>query len=299
MKTIGLLNLVKASRIHRTITGISAIMVPVSFAGKINLGIVLFCLSSILLYCAAGIQNAKKDNDYRLPKYTDKIVILLTLLAFFVSAFTLYSFIGLAIEFILGIIYNFYSRKILFGDVTVLSFSHFAWPAFISSALLGIDFALSLKISAYLFMILWFSMHVKNLKDKQSDRKRGYKTLSTAFDKDLFPVVSFFAISSAIALAGFAIFLGNTLGLIITGAISVKIIFSILQNQVLLALNYLRLFYLSVSVAFVIGNGSGPVISAIEFFIVLLYLIYNYSQNIKLNLKKFLGLSKKWKTTTL
>ena len=175
------LNLLKATRVHRTLTGLSAVMVPVAFANRFDMDILFFCVSAILLYAGIGIHNAKKDNDYELPSYSHIAIIIILLASLAVSLKNMVIFATILAYLLLGFFYNNFSRFILFGDVTVLSFTHHTLPIISASILVGLDIFTTIKLSIFMFITFWFLIHIKNLKDAKDDKKRGYKTIATEF----------------------------------------------------------------------------------------------------------------------
>ena len=135
----------------------------------------------MILYGAVAIHNAKKDNDYPLPDSTSKVIIFLLIFAIYLASREKIVFIGIVVLFILGILYNLVSRYIVAGDATIIAFSHIAWPMFISSTILGLSKNYKFVFPIIMYVIFWFLLHLKNLKDTIGDKKRGYKTITTNF----------------------------------------------------------------------------------------------------------------------
>ncbi len=237
-------NIFKATRLHRTLTGLSAVLVPVSFANKINFGILLFSLCSILLYAGAGILNAKKDNDYEMPDNCYFVAGIFFLITFVLASFHTIVLIGIAVEFSLGIFYNFYSRYIFLGDVTVLSVTHHAWPTLVSCWLVGLDSITTAKLTIFMLGTFWFIIHLKNLKDTIDDKKRGYKTLTTQLKNGKKITLLFFEFSFALMFIAYFIF-----GFSLKYMITVLLLFllkniitgHIRKDNQVTALNYMRL----------------------------------------------------------
>lgn len=172
-------SLIKAARIYRTLPVLMVMMVSVAFANYFTKSIMYLALTCVLIYAAAGLHNAIKDKDYILPNYSKFVIIFLVVITIIISLQDLIVFFtGIAWIF-LGLIYNTITRRVLFGDATILSVTHFALPSFSSSLLLGIDKSFALTLAGFMFITTWFIIHSKNLKDTMDDKKRGYRTLTT------------------------------------------------------------------------------------------------------------------------
>lgn len=275
-------------------------MAAVAFANRINFGIIVFSLGSIILYSAAAIQNAKKDGDYDLPDYADKAVIFIIIISFMVASLNKLAFIGLIGELVFGIVYNFYSRKILFGDVTILALSHYGWPTFISGLLLDLEFMFCFKLSVFMFIMLWFTMHIKNLKDTKEDRKRGYKTLSTEFNNASIICAVFMSISLIIFLTGYFFFHGDSLyliGLMVLSMVAFFISLNLIDGKKERALDLLRFYYVLVSLIFVIDRADSISVYLMEMIILSTYIRYLYKTTFSLSLGKLSGRNEEWKNT--
>lgn len=176
----GMTELIKSTRVHRTLTALTAIMVPVAFAGFINKDIFILFSVCMLTYAAAGVQNAIKDKDYEVPLKAAKVFSGICLLgAAYLALQNMIVFITFAAWIILGLFYNTIARKMMFGDVTVLAITHHTLPTFSAALILGMPVSEAGALSAFMFVTFWFIIHLKNLKDANDDLVRGYKTITT------------------------------------------------------------------------------------------------------------------------
>lgn len=270
-------NIVKAARVHRTLTGISAVMVPVAFAGILSPEILIFCVCSVFLYAAAGIQNAKKDNDYVLPSYSKYVVFLLLAISLTVAASHRIVFLGIVGEFVLGIFYNFFSRYIFIADVTTLAMSHHTWPTFISSLLVGLDILTTLKLTFFMFFVFWFIIHLKNLKDTTDDRKRGYKTLTTELKNGRQLTIFFFELSYMLMVGGAFLFSLGSWYLAILGLLfllKTLIVNNIHNLQEEKALNIMRLMVIVFLSGFIIEKAETTQLLVVSALPLLLYMVF-------------------------
>lgn len=155
------------------------IMLAIAITNKINLEIILFATSMILIYSSAGIQNAIKDKDI-FPKKSQKIISAIPIIiAITISFQNIILLISTSLWIILGIAYNTTSRRILFADTTIIAITHYLMPITFSLLLLGKDLYYSLEIGIIFFSLFWFILPIKNLKEIQKDKKLNYKTLPT------------------------------------------------------------------------------------------------------------------------
>lgn len=237
------LNLLKATRLHRTLTVLGTLMIPVAFANKVNMDVIFLCLSLVILYAAVGIQNARKDKDYFLPKYSEKIILVLVVLSFLVSLKNLTNFVIILTTFLMGLFYNFYSRYILFMDVTTVAATHHALPMVGASLLLGLDLYLTFKLTLFIYVVCWLFIHIKNLKDRDEDKKRNYKTIATEFRNYKKLSLIFFEASFVLMFLGYFFFdftISYLFLLIILYAMKVIISRNIIINKTEKALDLLR-----------------------------------------------------------
>ncbi|MBU0758205.1 MAG: UbiA family prenyltransferase [Nanoarchaeota archaeon] len=285
MEKRGVIELLKATRIHRTLTGISAALVPVAFADTINMQVILFMLCGVLFYAAAGIHNAKIDNDYALPGYAGSVVVFLSLLSLLISLTNMIFFVTILLYLILGIFYNKYSRSILFGDVTVLAFTHHTLPVISTSILLGIEKSMIIRLSVYMFITFWFLIHIKNLKDTEQDRKRGYRTFSTDFSRGREIILFLFELGFMCIFAAYFIF-GFSIKYLIAAIflffLKQKIIKSARTGNEETALDLMRLMVLAFLFLFVIEETKNFAVLISGVGIVCMYLLFlamNLSKN--------------------
>ncbi len=164
---------------YRTFLILMSIMVPTAFANVISKKVIILGICGVLIYSSAGIHNAVRDKDYLLPKYSKKVMFILISIAIIMSLSDYIILFTAIVSIFLGLIYNTFSRFILFGDSTILAITHFALPSLSSSLLLDLPINFSLSLAGFMYIVSWFIISCKNLKDTTDDRKRGYKTLTT------------------------------------------------------------------------------------------------------------------------
>jgi len=275
------IEVLKATRIHRTLTALAAIMVPVAFASNLHKDIYFLALTCIFVYCASGILNAKKDNDYKLPKYYKIVIGVFLILGLIVSfknliiTATYFSWIGL------GLFYNTAARYILFGDVTILSITHHTLPTISSSFILGLDIRLIVILSLVMFVTFWFIIHMKNLKDSKEDKDRGYKTLSSHVENGEIKTKLLFDISFlCMFVAYFILGLSRTYLYILITVLIAKIMISYFMDvtEHETALNIMRLMVILFLGALIIDQTDNKqiiLISAIIGVSYLLFLLYD------------------------
>jgi len=181
-------------------------MVPVAFADTINLDILCLGLVCMLVYSVAGIHNAVKDDDYKLPSYYKTAIVIIAVAALLISFRHHIIFLSYLSWIGLGAFYNTVARFYLFGDVTLLSITHHTLPTVSSSLLLGLDFKTTMLLALFMFITFWFIIHSKNLKDTNEDRRRGYKTLTTEKKTGIVNTKLFFEISFLCVFVAYFIF---------------------------------------------------------------------------------------------
>jgi 4-hydroxybenzoate polyprenyltransferase len=157
-----------------------AIFLVPAISQRINTNIFILSACCFCIYSAAGIHNSIQDKDFSVKKTGKTLMFLLVIIGIFLSLFNKIIFITSIAWIVLGLLYNTISRKILFGDATVLALTHYTIPCFSSSLILGID---PWKVSIYMFSTFWFIMQAKNIKDTKEDKERGYVTLTTVFSE--------------------------------------------------------------------------------------------------------------------
>ncbi|MBN2422323.1 hypothetical protein JXB41_03785 [Candidatus Woesearchaeota archaeon] len=181
MKKEEILNLVKATRIDRTLFGLSALLIPIAYNPIYKLDLILFCICCVLLYSFFGIHNAKQDKDHNLPGYTNLVLIFFVILSFLIALFNKSILTAVILYLFLGFFYNTVSRKILLLDSTILSMTHYLLPILFCCYFLDIEFMFSMKIAIYFFIVSLFYMPLKNIRGSAEDKKRGYKSLTTLY----------------------------------------------------------------------------------------------------------------------
>lgn len=204
MKEFG--TLVRSTRVYRTIPVIFVILVSAAFANRINMGIVLLILCDVLVYAVFGIHNAIKDNDFEVPGYSRVIMLLLLGMAVAISSLNIIVFVTVMMWIVLGLLYNTIARHILFGDSSVIGITHFALPSFSASLILGNDLFMSGLLAFLFFVIAWFLVQTKNLKDTRDDKKRGYVTMSTVFSDGTIMTQLLLGVSVSVMIGTYVLF---------------------------------------------------------------------------------------------
>ncbi len=266
-----------ATRVHRTLTALIAILVPVAFANNINKGIYSLGAVCIFTYMAAGVMNAKKDNDYEISSYYRIFVFVLLVIAFLFSLGNIIVTITFFTWMILGGIYNYLARYYLFGDVTLLSITHHTIPTFSSAMVLGLDMKTSIAISVFMFITFWFIIHLKNLKDTEDDRNRGYKTMTTDIGNGLPNTKLCFELSFFCMFLAYFIFdLSQTYLIVFTAILLVKILvtYFIDLDAYTTALNFMRFMVIVFLFGLIIDKVSDPDILYLSMAIAILYVVF-------------------------
>lgn len=174
-------NLLKATRINRTIPSLLLIILTTIITQKFSINTFLLGIILILIYSSGGLQNAINDKDFKLNKNTKYIIIILILTATIISLNNKYLIFTTTLWITLSLLYNFTSRKRLLLDTTILCITHYFIPTFFSLLLLNQKITQSLKISIPIYLIFWFITPTKNLKETKKDKLLNYKTIATQF----------------------------------------------------------------------------------------------------------------------
>lgn len=239
-------NLLKATRINRTIPSLLLITLTAIITQKINLNIFLLGIILILIYSSGGLQNVIKDKDFKLNKNTKFIIIALILTAITISFNNKYLIISTVLWIILSLLYNFTSRKILLLDTTILCITHYFIPTFFSLLMLNQGITQSLKISIPIYLIFWFITPTKNLKEIRKDKLLKYRTIPTQFKNGKTITLIILNITIIpIILTYFILDISNYILLTIPNIILFLSILNILfiKNQEKKALKTTRLFF--------------------------------------------------------
>jgi hypothetical protein len=170
--------LAKATRIYRIFPTLAIILLAANTTSTLNKEIFLLATISTLIYSAISIQNAIKDKDYQLPKYSNKIIIAILLISLAISLTNKILLLTLLAWITLGLIYNTTSRKILLADTTILAITHYTLPYLSTLLLLNIDPTTTIKQTTTIFVIFFLLTPIKNLKGIKEDKKRKTITLT-------------------------------------------------------------------------------------------------------------------------
>ncbi len=268
-------NLVRATRIKRTLPILMIILIPAAYSNKFPLTILLLFLVVILIYSASSIHNAYRDKDYKLPSYYFIIILILLFLTLIISLLNKIIFFAALIAVFLGYIYNTIARFIPLGDALTAGLTHFVLPIIVSSLLVGLGLSFIIPCTIFVYFIAICIGPVTNLKDIKEDKKRGYKTLVNSVKNPKTVAITLFSFSFIIIFFLY-LFLGirnlNLLFLIPSFLLGVMIINQISKNHVRKALNLMR-FYLILSFTFLIFILTSDVlIIFLSFFILFAYL---------------------------
>jgi hypothetical protein len=267
--------LLRATRAERSLYIVSMLLIPTAFANKITPDIFVLSLCCILLYSVSGIHNSKRDKDHPIPNYYKKVIVFLVFSSVLLSLYNIIIFLTVIISILLGIFYNTASRKILFGDATVLGFTHAAIPIISSSLLVGLSIATAIKLAVVFYAFIWILGNIRNQKDSKEDKKREYKTYATIIKNPRILTQIFIGLSFFIVSLSLIIFKLNPRSLIIFALISlIYIAINILTSlkKDVLAMQILRLVILLFSFMLVIGTTSNRIIVYFEIVLIILFL---------------------------
>lgn len=276
-KSTDLLNFLKSMRTYRVLLTLLVMLVSASFANFINLELILLGVVATIIYSAAGTLNAIEDKDHNLPKYSKKVAFIMLIIALVISIYDKIIFLTAFISVLLGFLYNTLSRKVLFGDISIMGITHYALPSISASILLGLDTRLTITLGIYFYVISWFIMHTKNLRGVIQDKKRGYSTPATKFKRGEFIINLFVVISILLMFAGYFLFEFPLIFLIILiPEILILIIYlkRTKKNQNSKALNVLRFSMFLLMLAIIISNFPKMQILLISLAMFLIYVGY-------------------------
>lgn len=272
-----LVNLLKSTRIERALIPISFIILTASFANQITSQVITLIICSTLLYISGGILNAKIDNDYPLPKSTSTIITILILITITLSLQNKIILTSVLTWTALNIIYNKYSRRILFGDSLILSLTHTGIPVIATALLLNIPAILTIKITTFSIIFAILLIPMKNLKGLQDDKKRNYKTLLTKYQNGKL-LTAIFLNCSFILLALAPIIFNLSPKYFALALIPIIIYITtnylILKNKKTEAYFLSRLIPLTATLIFTITLNTKPTITLASTATIILYLTY-------------------------
>ncbi|MBN2367635.1 hypothetical protein JXC34_01350 [Candidatus Woesearchaeota archaeon] len=295
----GLLDLVRASRVDRTLFGLSAVMVPVAVSGSMNYDVFIFCICCILLYSVFGIHNGLKDRDYRLPSCTKKVLLVLGGFTVAVSLMRVPIFISQLMYLFLGYFYNTSSRKILLMDSTVLSITHYLLPVFFSALVLGLSMKQAVYLSMYFFIVSLFYMPLKNIRGAEEDKSRGYKTLPSMFRKGVQMTFMAMSVSFILMFLGyflFDLFVIYLLFLAVIIVLGIVMVYLCHNGDIILMAKLFRFVDVFFCFAFVASSSTSMIVVTISFllalfsfYFVLSHMIRQKHLNIKNSVNEFLS----------
>lgn len=246
-KESNLINLIKATRIKRTLTILTIILIPAAYKNTLPIEILTLATIIILIYSASSIYNAYKDNDYKLPKYSKKIILTLTLTALILALTNKTIFTISIIAIILSYIYNTSARFIILGDTFIAGLTHFVLPLLTSSIIVEMQITKVIPLSIALYSTAICIGPVTNLKDIEEDKKRNYKTLVNSIKNPFSTTGLIFEITFiSIALIYLFLEINNPIFLLIPIFIlKILVTNKIYNKKPRQALNLLRLYLIS------------------------------------------------------
>jgi 4-hydroxybenzoate polyprenyltransferase len=274
---LGIFNLLRSTRAYRVLPTLMIILVSAAFAGFLNREVLLLGFVAVLVYSASGVYNSIRDKDHSLPKYSKKMVWVLLLVALFLSLMNRIVFFTALAAVFLGVLYNTYSRRVVLGDNTVLAVTHFVLPSLSASLLLGLDLKLTGLLGGVFFLIGWFITPVKNLKDADEDRKRGYVTLVTKFSKGVSITKVFISISFVLMFLSYFLFGLSNIHVPFVAALLFFLFITmrkINNKDNLLALDVLRFAFMVFMVGIILSKSFDFYLITLTLSISLVYLTY-------------------------
>ncbi|MDH3352919.1 MAG: hypothetical protein OEL87_00540 [Nanoarchaeota archaeon] len=270
------LNLIRATRVERSLMTLSSVVVVMAFANKYNLDVLILMFCFVIIYSAGSIINAKTDNDFPL-KYANTSVFFLFSLAFCLSLANYVIFLAVLSTILMSFIYSKGSRHILFGDSIALALCHRVIPIISAALIVNLDFFTTLKLSGVFFSSLALMTPMKNMNGWKEDLERGYKTLMTVRKDGKLITNYLLQVYFILTLASFFFFdLGKKFLLVIIIMFSLKILMDFYMNcgKEIKAYIMCRLMIILFAFAFVFDKAINPEIILIGLIILLLYVLY-------------------------
>jgi len=280
MKKGNLWTLLKSTRVERAFYIVSVILIPAAFANTVNFDLLVLSICCILLYSVSGIHNSKRDGDHLLPGYYKKFIVFLVLTALLLSMYNLVIFVTVIVSIFLGVVYNTFSRKILFGDATVLGFTHAAIPIIASSLIVKLDLMVGAKIAAVFYVFIWVLGNARNQKDSKGDKRRKYRTYVTVTKNPRVLTRLFFSLSFLIMILSSLIFKVSTNYLfVLSFAFVVEIIILYLTDlkKDVLAMQLARFTIILFSFALVLDKTTNIKLVLSQIILGILFLIIAFS----------------------
>lgn len=242
-------------RVYRILPILMAMLAACALAQRISIEIGFLGLSCALMYAGFGLLNAIKDGDYPLPAYSRTLMIACIAGAILISFIHPLILLTNILWIVFGWLYHGIGRHILFGDATILSFTHFALPSFISSQLLNQSMLHSARLSLFFFLVFWFVIPSKNMKDSEKDRKLRYSTFSTQSPYGVLLSLLFLVFSYLIMIGGFVVFdfgVYYRIALLLSGFVLAYIFYLVSRSQLTDAVNTVRLWMLLFLLGFIL-----------------------------------------------
>lgn len=269
------LNLIKAMRIERSLFPLSFIMIAVASANKITIDILALGLCCILIYVSGGILNAKIDKDYKIKNSI--MIPLVIIIAILISLINKIVFLTVISWIILSILYNKYSRRVLFADSFFLSITHAALPVFSAAILLDLSLKYSTCLSIFAFSSFFLFVPMKNLNGVKEDIEKKYKTIMTSSTNGKTLTYILFNFYLIVMFLSYFIFnLGNKFLIVFSFILAIKIFtdYFIYNGKQVLTYKLGRLVILVFSFAFVLDQSTSINIILISSILILVYAIY-------------------------
>lgn len=280
-----IINLIKASRIKRTLPILAVILLPAAYTNKFPISLFYLASSIILIYSSASIYNAYKDKDYKLPPYFKKLMIFMVILALSIASLDKTIFIASIFAVFLGYIYNTKARFFSLGDSLVAGITHYALPVLVSSLLVDLNLLKAIPLSMIVYTMALCIGPITDLKDIKKDRKLGYKTIVSDSKNPKKISLIFLNISFLIMIFLYLFLQKNQASLLLlipVFLIKTKVSKKIKNNKPKQALNLMRLYLISSFILLILVLTYDiriAILSVLILFFYLFALIKNYKGN--------------------
>ncbi len=274
------MNIIRASRIERSLIPVSSIIIALAFANRFNFDAFILIILTVLIYSFGGLMNAVCDRDYKVVKSAMLFVLFLVFLALAIShKKEIMMFVAISIG--LSFIYNKLSRRILLGDSFILGLTHGAVPFIAASMLMKISHSFSISFGTYIFLVLFLLVPMKNFNGIREDRKRGYKTLITSYKNGKFLTLLMFVISGIIFIAiYFAFGLPKTylVAILMAFVVKIEILFLVFAKEKIKAYELTRILVIILCLGIVYSVATELKIILLSNIVFYLYAIYLFKK---------------------
>jgi 4-hydroxybenzoate polyprenyltransferase len=268
-----------ASRFKRALCALPGLMTPAALTDHLPIEVILLSVSFVFLYGIGGLMNAYVDRDYPLKKrhiLVASVIYFGIAMAPWVINVNLFVLSAIAFGFVLGVVYNRFSRRIFLLDNFLLAIIHYALPVTVSGLLVGLDHGVILKLSSNVGLAMFLFLNTRNFKGWQQDKERGYATVAT-----LFKMQTAKRITVVTTVLGLIVFFGNYLLLplnevFLVGFVGFCLLFvlalnNVYKNKFRIALSFLRLNSMAMYLVVLLSTPCGFVPLALVCGYVMLY----------------------------